>query len=208
MKTNSQVRQSRSEDQEVAALNTRNARRRPSRSLEPTTEFGKTLRGLLGKAAIADKVNEEEFFAGAIYQLVKNRFGNDVAADFKSTFKLNMVDKPSKEKVASAERAAKETLRFFVDSTILTQEEASDIRSLAFQTAQLDRNDRFVWDSLGKTKADRSFASVQSLGQRRLEESGNDPVVSSSARRSRRSSYDGQEAGESRRSSSRLKRVG
>lgn len=183
MKTKAKIAQTLRQEDTVAALSSRNGRRKPSRSTEPTTEFGKSLQALLGKRVQTSEVNEEELFAGAAYQLIKNRYGDTVAGDFKSAFKLNLVDKPSTEKVSSDERAAKETLKFFVSSTLLTREEAADIRQLATAAAQLDNNDA-LWDSFGDTRAVSSVANGASTVQSRLEESGNTPVASSSTRAS------------------------
>jgi len=183
MNTKAKIAQNLRQDDSVAALSSRNRRPRPSRSTEPTTEFGKSLQALLGKRVQTSEVNEEELFAGAAYQLIKNRYGETVAGDFKSAFKLNLVDKPNTEKVSSDERAAKETLKFFVSSTLLTKEEAADIRQLATAAAQVDDKDA-LWDSLGDTRAVTSVSRGAGLVQKRLEESGNAPVASSSAKAS------------------------
>lgn len=185
MKTQAKIRQNAPSSDSVAALNNRNRTQNPASSIRPSTEFGKTLRSLLGKASVADDVSEEEFFAGAVYHLIKDNFGAEVAHDFKSTFKLNMADKPANEKVASAERATKESLKFFVNATILTKEQADAIKQVAFQAAQLDKNKNVLWDSLGETRAVSTFAKVQNVGQKRLEESGYTPqahVMSGNAR--------------------------
>lgn len=169
-------------DQDV--LNVRNQRRKPTRSTTPATEFGRTLNDLLGKTFQPGEVNEEELFAATTHQLIFNRYGATVAEDFKSAFKLNMADKPPRERFASAERATKESLKFFVRSTLITREEAQQIRQLAFTAAQLDDNIDFLWDSIGDTKATTSFAKGERLVQERLEASGNAPVIAS--RRSRK----------------------
>lgn len=161
------------------ALSVRNQRRKPSRSTTPTTEFGRTLRDLLGNTFKPGEVNEEELFAATTHQLIKNRFGDSVAKDFKSAFKLNMADKPTTEKFASAERATKESLKFFVDSTLMTREEARQIRELAFASAQLDDNIDEAWDSIGDTKSTTSFVNGEKLVQGRLEASGNAPAIAS-----------------------------
>lgn len=183
MKTKEKISQTVRQQDTVEALRARNGRRKPSRVTEPTTEFGKSLQSLLGKRVQTSEVNEEELFAGAAYQLIKNRYGETVAGDFKSAFKLNLVDKPTGEKVSSDERAARETLKFFVNSTLLSKEEASDIRQLATAAAQLDDNDA-LWDSLGDTRAVTSVERGTRAVQQRLEESGNAPVASTSAKAS------------------------
>jgi hypothetical protein len=183
MKTKEKITQTVRQQDTVDALRSRNSRRKPSRVTEPTTEFGKSLQSLLGKRVQTSEVNEEELFAGAAYQLIKNRYGETVAGDFKSAFKLNLVDKPAGEKVSSDERAARETLKFFVNSTLLSKAEANDIRQLATAAAQLDANDA-LWDSIGDTRAVTSVERGTRAVQQRLEESGNAPVASTSAKAS------------------------
>lgn len=172
-KPRSRIRQETSPD----LLTVRNQRRKPSRSSTPTTDFGRTLKDLLGSTFKPGEVNEEELFAATTHQLILNRYGSTVAEDFKSAFKLNIADKPPSERVASAERAAKESLKFFVNSTLMTREEAQQIRQLAFTTAQLDDNVDVAWDSMGDTRAVTSFASGEKLVQGRLEASGNAPIT-------------------------------
>lgn len=179
MKIQSKLKAAVRRDTEQDVLNVRNQRKKPTRSTTPTTEFGKTLTDLLGKTFQPGEVNEEELFAATTHQLIFNRYGATVAEDFKSAFKLNMADKPEKEQFASAERATKESLKFFVNSTLITREEAQQIRQLAFAAAQLDDNVDVAWDSLGDTKATTSFAKGEKLVQGRLEASGNAPVIAS-----------------------------
>ena len=184
------------------ALSVRNQRRKPSRSSTPTTEFGRTLRDLLGNTFKPGEVNEEELFAATAHQLIKNRFGDSIAKDFRSAFKLNMADKPPTERFASAERATKESLKFFVDSTLMTREEAKQIRDLAFASAQLDDNLDAAWDSIGDTKATTSFRAGERLIQGRLEASGNAPVTASSRTKVAALNYGQTGTGVSRRSKS------
>lgn len=207
MKTQPKTRQAASHRDAVGSLTSRNGGRNTSAEVRPTTEFGKTLQTLLGKISVKDGVNEEEFFAGAVYQLIKDNFGAEIAKDFKSTFKLNMADKPAKERVASAERATKESLKFFVNSTILSKEDADGIREAAFQAAQLDNNKKALWDSIGKTKAVSSFSKVQTLGQTRLSESGYSPVTDVTSRNTRAKSTEAKN-GPSRKATPAIKRVG
>lgn len=188
------IRNAQTTDQTTAAaLSSRNRRRKPSRVTTPTTEFGKTFQRLTGQKDINAKVNEEELFAGTVYQLVKNRFGDSVAQDFRSAYRLNLVDKPATERVASAERAAKDTLKFFVSSTLMTKEEARDIRATAFEIAQMDDNKDALWDSIGDTKAVVSADRGTRIIQQRLEQGGNTPVTSQAkkaAKKARRNAVD------------------
>jgi hypothetical protein len=180
-------------EQPDGVVTTRKGTRKRRGSSTPTTEFGRTLKDLFGKTANPGEVNEEELFAAAAHQLVKNKFGAQSAEDFKSAFRLNMVDKPKTERFSSPERAAKETLKFFVKATLLTKEEAKSIRSIAFEVAQLDDNKGKVWDSWGETRAVTSFRRGQELVQSRLEASGNAPVAPAAESRAKMARYGGEQ---------------
>jgi len=180
MKTKTKIALPVDNRQTLQALSRRKGGRKPSKVTEPANEFGKTLQSLMGKKDQASQINEEELFAGTMYQLVKNRFGDSIAGDFKSAYQLSLVDKPGKERVASAERAAKDTLKFMVSSTLISREDARAIQDQAFQAAQIDGNSDFLWDSIGDTKAVTSVARGSRLVQKRLEDSGDTPVATAS----------------------------
>ncbi len=172
--------------QALEALSNRKGKRKPSKVTEPTTEFGKTLQNLMGKRDQTSEINEEELFAGTVYQLVKNRFGNDLAGDFKSAYQLNLVDKPMTERASSAERAAKDTLKFLVSSTLLSRDDARSIRDTAFSAAQIDDTSDFLWDSIGETRAVTSVERGARIVQKRLEDSGDNPIATTAKAASRK----------------------
>ncbi|MFO0416156.1 MAG: hypothetical protein ACK5Y6_02605, partial [Pseudomonadota bacterium] len=190
----------------TSALTTRKLTTKSISSKQVTTEFGKSLRSLLGKTAVSGQVNEEELFAATTHQLIKNRFGENLAKDFRSAFKLNMADKPDTERFSSAERAAKQSLRFFVDSTLMTKEDAQQIRTLATNLSQLGENDSKLWDSWGDTKATTSISRGQTLVQGRLEQTGNAPVTSSGKQQASVSTYSNTENATAPRSNRRSSR--
>jgi hypothetical protein len=170
----------RSTDRKVATQEvptSRNQSKTSLRAMSPATEFGKTLKDLLGKTYQPGNLSEEELFAATAYQLVFNRYGASVAQDFRSAFHLNMADKLNSERFSSAERATNQTFKFFVNSTILSRDEVKEIRTLAFNTAQLDDNLEVAWDSFGDTRAVTSFSKGEKLVQQRLEASGNAPIT-------------------------------
>ena len=105
--------------------------RRDGSQPEEINDFGRVIQSLLGKRRRADKVSEEELFAGSVFSLVKHEFGTQMARDWKAAFKLALVDKPGGEKVSSPERAAKEALNFFVKATIISKEKGDSIREVA-----------------------------------------------------------------------------
>lgn len=156
----------------TSALSHRRPSRKPGRAEEPSTDFGKTLQSLLGKKQSDQKVSEEEIYAAIILQQLKDKYGSQYTSDWKSTFKLNAFDKPSKEKFASAERAANDSMKFFVESTLLTEEEAKSMKATAFSLAQLDDRTDKLWDHQGgdreNTVAVTSFSNAQKLIQERL----------------------------------------
>jgi hypothetical protein len=208
IKTSSKSRPATRQESTENAVTTQNQRRKPAQISKPTTEFGNTLKDLLGKTFQPGKINEEELFAATTHQLILNRYGAAIAQDFKSAFKLNMADKPPSERFASAERATKESLQFFVNSTLITKEEAKEIRQLAFATAQLDDNVDVAWDSMGDTKAVTSFAKGEKLIQARLEASGNAPITLSRRSRDKTSTvagYGSASAPKAKRPSGKLK---
>lgn len=146
---------------------------RPSLAEVPSNEFGKTLESLLGNKFGKSSVSEEEIYAALIFHQLKTTFGKQFAKDWKSTFELSSLDKPMSERRPSAERAANDALKFFVESTLITKDQAKEIKQTAFELAQLDKNKDALWDDTGggtdKTIAVKSFAKVQDLVQTRLD---------------------------------------
>lgn len=196
------------------ALPTEQRRTRPAPGEMEMTEFGRTIQSLLGKKGPNEKVSEEGLFAAAIFSQIKSKFGSEMAKDFKSTFKLTKVDKLSNERIPSAERAAKEALKFFVRATIITKEEARSIRSIATQVAQLD-DKAPLWDGvrgLDNSIAVTSFGIAQVQIQQRLAEATGETFTSSQKPTTSKASYQAEPAAAkpkgSKPSSRRIKSVG
>ncbi len=163
------------------ALLAEQRRTRPAPGEMEMTEFGRTIQSLLGKKSPNEKVSEEALFAAAVFSQIKSKFGSEMAQDFKATFKLSKVDKLSTERNPSAERAAKEALKFFVRATIITKEEARSIRNIATQVAQLD-DKAPLWDGvrgLDNSIAVTSFGIAQVQIQQRLAEATGETFTSS-----------------------------
>lgn len=148
----------------------RPGRRRPEPAPveEPSNEFGATLEDLLGNKYAKTKVSEEEIYAALILYQLKDKFGEQHYEDWKATFKLNAFDKPKNERFSSAERAANDSMKFFTDSTLLTNEEAQAIKDKAFALAQIDKNKGKLYDHTGDTVAVSNFSNAQRLMQARL----------------------------------------
>jgi hypothetical protein len=134
----------------------------------PANDFGATLEDLLGNKYEKSKVSEEEIYAALILYQIKDKFGSQYYEDWKATYKLNAFDKPKNESFASAERAANDSMKFFTDSTLLTEDEAQAIKDKAFALAQIDKNKGKLWDHAGDTVAVSNFSNAQRLMQARL----------------------------------------
>lgn len=181
MKTHSKPRVEPQAERSREVVTSRNSMKSKPNRIAPTTEFGESLKTLLGKTAIAREVSEEELFAASAHQLIKNRYGDQTAEDFKSAFRLNMADKPENEKHASAERSANEALKFFVRSSLMTKDEVKSIRDVAFEVAQLDDDRSKLWDNWGDSRAVTSVKRGEVLVQKRLDEVGSTQAGSSGA---------------------------
>ena len=168
--------------------------KKASTATSETTDFGRVMQTLLGKKSAQQDVSEEDLFAAAAFKVIKELHGVEMARDFKSAFKLARIDKPATEMFPSNERATKEALNFFVKSTILTEEQAAQVRDIAAQACQLD-NRRAIWDEYGKSKSVTTFADAQVTIQDRLAQAIGD-VGSESAKASTLSkpSYSGKAA--------------
>lgn len=152
---------------EAQAVSAQPSRKNASTAIAEVTDFGKVIQTLLGKKGSQQEISEEDLFAAAAFKVIKEFHGTEMAKDFKSAFKLARIDKPTTEIYPSNERATREALDFFVKSTILTKEQASQVRDIAAQVCQLDNNKR-IWDGWGKTKAVTTFADAQVTVQERL----------------------------------------
>jgi hypothetical protein len=139
----------------------------PRAGLSATPTFAQNFQTLLGRRKATEKVNEEELFAASLYDRIKGSYGESLAADFKSAFQLNMADKPRRERIGSAERAANETLAFFANSTKLSPEQIAALRDECFRAAQVDSHAGALWDSRGSAK-DKTIAVVPFARAQRL----------------------------------------
>ncbi len=154
---------------DVQAVSAQPKRKKAEAATAETTDFGRVIQTMLGRKGASTEMSEEDLFAAATFKVIKELHGVELARDFKSAFKLARIEKLPNEIVASNERATKEALNFFVKSTILTKEQANQIRDIAAQVCQLD-NKQAIWDEFGKTKAVTTFADAQVTIQERLAE--------------------------------------
>ena len=142
------------------------------------TELNTAVGNYISKSGLSQDPNNNASYSLVIQltqraQQIKDKYGDQYTSDWKATFKLNSFDKPSREKVASSERAANDSMKFFVESTLLTADEAKAIKDKAFSVAQLDNRTDKLWDNTGggtdKTIANTSFSNAQKLIQERLD---------------------------------------
>lgn len=152
---------------ETQAVSAQPSRKNVATAKAEITEFGRVIQTLLGKKGSQQEISEEDLFAAAAFKVIKEFHGAEMAKDFKSAFKLARIDKPASEIYPSNERATREALDFFVRSTILTKDQASQVRDIAAQVCQLDNKSR-IWDGWGKSKAVTTFADAQVTIQERL----------------------------------------
>ena len=154
-----------------------------------STPFGRVIQSMLGRRKAADQISEEELFAASVFKVIKLQHGVELAQDFKSAFKLAMVDKPASERFASAERAAKEATQFLVDATILTKKQANAVLEIASQVCQLDGNTE-IWDNIGDSASGGKFSRVTSLVDNRIAAAvGGEGGGSSGSRAANNSTY-------------------
>ncbi len=157
------------ENTDVQAVSAQPKRRRATAATSETTNFGRVIQTMLGKKVAQSQVSEEDLFAAAAFKVIKDLHGVEMARDFKSAFKLARIEKLPTEQFPSNERATREALDFFVQSTILTKQQVNQIRRIATQVCQLDSN-REIWDEFGDTKAVTTFADAQVTIQERIAE--------------------------------------
>lgn len=122
----------------------------------PSKPFEQVFQNLMGKRVAGSEVNEEELFAASIGQQVRQLIGVDAYTEFKLSFKIGMSDAAPGRGGPSAERSAKLALRDLVKAGTLTEQQATDIRDIAFAAAQLDDDATKLFDG----KGDDSDATV------------------------------------------------
>lgn len=133
----------------VTYRNTNTSQKKAKTSSAPETAFGKTFESLMGRTKAQEKASEEELFAGALGQQIKDQFGVNVFKDFQISFKIGMTERAPGHSLPSAERAAKLAVRDLVNSQQLTREQAISLKSIAFEAAQLDGNADALYDGIG-----------------------------------------------------------
>ncbi|MCB0320083.1 MAG: hypothetical protein KDD60_04100 [Bdellovibrionales bacterium] len=112
------------------------------------SNFESTLRALLSPDS-SNQVNEEELFAGIIQERLDSTKGTGAAEDFAFQFAQHKDELARPDGLTSVEKAANRALKDMVTAGHITSEEATEIRTTAFQAAQLDSNTSALYDGRG-----------------------------------------------------------
>jgi hypothetical protein len=148
------------------------------RSAEETDEgsasrpFSQVFQNLMGKRTDTDMASEEEVYAAAMGQQLRQLFGVDTYTEFKLSFKIAMSEPAPGRSGPSAERSANIALRSLVKSGLITSQQAHDIRDTAFAAAQLDDDPTRLFDGKGgdtdETVAVSAFDQAAALAAERM----------------------------------------
>ncbi len=111
-------------------------------------EFNTLLRSMV-KADGANQTNEEELFAGLIFERLKSAKGDEVANKYSAALESEKTALKKGDGYIPYEDAAKNALRSLRESKDITSEEADSIYSEAFEGAQLDSNKNALYDGRG-----------------------------------------------------------
>lgn len=111
-------------------------------------DFEAQLKALISPAA-GNKVSEEDLFAAIIGDQIKSMKGDGQAEDYQKQLKKHMQEMTRADGYVAVEDAAKMALKDMVELGHLTKEEAKSIRANSFAAAQLDDNDKALYDGRG-----------------------------------------------------------
>lgn len=98
-------------------------------------------------------VNEEQLFAGIVYDRIAAAKGEAVANEYNTLLDAKMAEHTRADGFVFVEDAARAALQEMEGSGKLTTAEAETIHAQAFQAAQLDDNTAALYDSRGDTMA-------------------------------------------------------
>ena len=164
-----------------------------------TSDFNTLLAGILSPDS-ANKVNEEELFAGLIQERIKTLKGDESESKFSEMFSSEKDNMRKADGFVPFEDAAKAALQKMRDSGELTAEEADKIYSESFSAAQLDSNTGALFDGRGgagdvtialqeleaallsaRTKMEKFDAGTESAEERSVNEGSNGKSAASGA---------------------------
>lgn len=111
-------------------------------------EFDTLLRSLV-KTDGANQTNEEELFAGLIFERLKSTKGDEAAQAYSTALEKEKAALAKADGYIPFEDAAKNALRTLRADKTISGEEADTIYSEAFEGAQLDSNKNVLYDGRG-----------------------------------------------------------
>jgi flagellar hook-basal body complex protein FliE len=126
---------------------------------EDSSSFEVVLKSLLDPDE-ENQINEEELFAALIEERVGDLKGEDVADVYHSALETQKESHTRADGYCWLESAANAALNDLVEGEYLTEDEADDIQSQAFQAAQLDSDETQLFDSRG-SGSDPSIALME-----------------------------------------------
>ena len=118
---------------------------------QPSSEggdFDAMLKSMLTPDA-ANNINEEELFSALIYERIATLKGEEAAGQYNSALATSKLANTREDGVVNVEQSANEAISAMIEQGVLTEEEASKIRSDSFAAAQLDDNHTALYDSRG-----------------------------------------------------------
>ena len=130
----------------------------------PSKPFEQVFQNLMGKRVAGTAVSEEELFAAAIGQQVRQLMGVDAYTEYKLSFKIGMSENVPGRSGPSAERSANIALRDLVKAGTLTAAQAKDIKDSAFAAAQLDDDTTKLFDGNGDDSDPTSATEAFDVG--------------------------------------------
>lgn len=140
-------------------------------STKAETPFGQTLNELLGAHSANEKVSEEDLFAAAVGQQIKDQMGDEVYDTYKTAFQIAMTGAAPGRSLPSSQYSARQAVHYLVLTESMTRDESKAMRGTARASAQLDDDDRLFDGYAGPgedTKAISKFSEAQQLVVERL----------------------------------------
>jgi hypothetical protein len=120
----------------------------PETSKTDGQDFEALLRGMVSPDG-ANQVNEEELFAGIIFERLKSTKGEEVANKYATSLASEKAALQKSSGYVPVEDAAKNALKSLRADGSLSSEEADTVYSEAFDAAQLDANKNALYDGRG-----------------------------------------------------------
>jgi len=151
-------------------------------------DFDALLRGILNPE-LGNKINEEELYAGLLYERIHRMKGPEAAEQFQKSFESHKSRLTREDGYIWIEDAAEAALEQMKQEGVIDDAQYIEIRGQAFRAAQLDDNLDVLWDGRGSAndptiaieQLDVALQSARALLERMDagEDVGNMPGISS-----------------------------